>query len=423
MDDITVLSVIGAVKATSKTTFSATTLLDAYIQFIAAVDESLRALHCEVNEVRGVLDALEGDLVYLCNTRAKLVRLLPGSFWKVIGDAVWDTQRTVATLGKALRALDPAPKAAMLLKKTVLQIQLDLSADDIAAIRIDIHTHCTNLQLAMVMVRPDNVVNGISPKLSGITIRLEFLKAMVCRLSMPSSLTSNGLLFQGKEPQVECRDSIIDAIHIMLERLTEMVIQLETVHIAETNGKMLKDFQNSDIMDHTRQMMHCARAIITGAGTRPNSSVSDGLLGVTRKARTEQWIYGPGDQEEASGSTDTNSSSIATPQITIAGSIAGGQDDKSDEPESELDEEIDIELVQRMFARGLQEHREAHFGEAVKFLETGIDRATRLSHTRQSSLLIEKLRLHLASSHAEINLRRAFMMIREGYLMESERVS
>jgi hypothetical protein len=208
----------------------------------------------------------------------------------------------------------------------------------------------------------------------------------------------------------------------MLERLMEMVTKLETVHIAETNDNMPEGFQNPDIMDHTQQMMHCAMAIITGAGTQPNSSVSNGLSDFTRKARTEQWIHGPGYKKEASGSTDTSPSPIATPQTTIAGSVAGGQDDRSDEPDSELDEEIDIELVQRMFARGLQEHREAHFEEAVKFLETGIDRATRLSHTRQNSLLIEKHRLHLVSSHAEMNLRRAFMKIREGLLMESERV-
>jgi hypothetical protein len=154
MDHGPIVGVVRAVRATSKKAFSVTTLLYTYIQSITAVDESLEALHSEVNEVRGVLDALEGDLSYLWNTRAKLVRLLPDSFWKIISNAVWDTQRTVVTLGKALRALDPAPRAAMLLKKTVLQIQLDLSADDITDIRTYIHNHCTNLQLAMVMVCP-----------------------------------------------------------------------------------------------------------------------------------------------------------------------------------------------------------------------------------------------------------------------------
>lgn len=106
---------------------------------------------------------------------------------------------------------------------------------------------------------------------------------MICRLTMASSPTSKGPLSQVKKPQVERSDSIIDAIHTMLERLMEMVSKLETVHIAETNDNVPKGFQNPDIMDHTQQMMHYAMGIITGVGTQPNSSLSDGLSDITRK--------------------------------------------------------------------------------------------------------------------------------------------
>ena len=182
MDHIAILSVIEAVKATSKKAFSVTTLLYTHIQSITAVDESLEALHFEVNEVQGVLDALDCDLGIYRNEGTKLlglplkslwealelagrverlpptyasailVKLQASPFWNVFELAVRDTQRTVATLEKDLRALSPASKAGEVLKKDVQQIQLNLSAEDITHIRAYIHTHSTNLQLALAIV-------------------------------------------------------------------------------------------------------------------------------------------------------------------------------------------------------------------------------------------------------------------------------
>ena len=97
-----------------------------FITSATNVDESLEALCSEVNSLRGVLDTVENSLKNSPSTKAKDVRPQVDRVWKVIGNAVRDTQRTVAALEKTMHALGPAAKAKGGLKKTLKQIQLTL---------------------------------------------------------------------------------------------------------------------------------------------------------------------------------------------------------------------------------------------------------------------------------------------------------
>lgn len=140
MDPVPIAS---AMSATSRTVFSVATLLYMFITSATVVDKSLEALYSEVNGLRGVLDTVENSLKNSPSTKAKDVspQVELGRVWKVIGYAVRDTQRTVAALEKTMHALGPAAEAKGGLKKTVKQIQLNMSADDITNMRAHIHTH------------------------------------------------------------------------------------------------------------------------------------------------------------------------------------------------------------------------------------------------------------------------------------------
>ena len=113
---------------------------------------------------------------------------------------------------------------------------------------------------------------------------------------------------------------------------------------------------------------------------------------------------------------------IVTSRTTVAGSIAEGVKEWSDDTDLESDDEMDFDVVQRLFVRGNEYFKEARFAEAAKFFDAGVNRTQALSYSRQSSLRLDKIRSKLGSSYAELDLRRAYDSLQEGNLDESERV-
>ena len=69
--------------------------------------------------------------------------------WKSVDRAVKDSAKTATALNDILRNLGEGRKASNPFKKAVKQIQLEMNADDILNIRSQIHTHSSNLQIAL----------------------------------------------------------------------------------------------------------------------------------------------------------------------------------------------------------------------------------------------------------------------------------
>lgn len=69
--------------------------------------------------------------------------------WKSIDRAVKDSRKTAIALNDILRTLGEGRKASNPFKKALKQLQLEMNADDILNIRSQIHTHSSNLQIAL----------------------------------------------------------------------------------------------------------------------------------------------------------------------------------------------------------------------------------------------------------------------------------
>lgn len=140
------VSIAGAVGPTLKALYSVTTTLYTFVTEAKKVDKTLENLQ---GDVRGLTRVLEDIETFLKNVIiAQTSHAAPGTegAWGPIYNAIRDTRRTIKDLQSVLDRLGPPDKVTNAFKKTVKQVQLNLSSDEIANIRSRIQWHSTVLR-------------------------------------------------------------------------------------------------------------------------------------------------------------------------------------------------------------------------------------------------------------------------------------
>lgn len=147
------LSIATALFAASQAVFSVSTSLQALIKSAKVVDKSLDALHDEVKNLTTVLDAITSTVEQPLISEARENTVLASGVWKSIEHAVKDCQHTIAALQEIVDGFGDlsSSKSFSKLQKTIKQVKLNISANDISSIRSRIHTHSISLQLALQM--------------------------------------------------------------------------------------------------------------------------------------------------------------------------------------------------------------------------------------------------------------------------------
>ena len=132
------VSIACAVGPSLKALYSITTTLYTFVTSAKKVDKSLENLH---GDVRGLTRVLEDIETFLKD-------VAPGTegAWDPIYNAIQDTRRTIKDLQKILDRLGPPSKVTNGLKKTVKQVQLNFSSEEISDIRSRIQWHSTVLR-------------------------------------------------------------------------------------------------------------------------------------------------------------------------------------------------------------------------------------------------------------------------------------
>ena len=132
------VSIAGAVGPTLKALYSVTTTLYTFVTSAKKVDKSLENLH---GDVRGLTRVLEDIETFLKD-------VAPGTegAWDPIYNAIQDTRRTIDDLQKTLDGLGPPSEVTNAFKKTVKQVQLNFSSEEISDIRSRIQWHSNILR-------------------------------------------------------------------------------------------------------------------------------------------------------------------------------------------------------------------------------------------------------------------------------------
>lgn len=146
------ISIVGFVGASAKVAFDVGKNLYQFVQATKETDVTVKGLFAEVDGVANSLSAL----VNAFNTPA--VRNLQISardgkdrdLWQSITASVKDCRRTLRRLQQLIS--ESRPPASNLLQQWVRQFKLDLSTDDINALRNQLQTHKTSLHTSLLML-------------------------------------------------------------------------------------------------------------------------------------------------------------------------------------------------------------------------------------------------------------------------------
>ena len=133
------IAIISTVGATSQIVQSVSTTLYSFISSAKVVDQSLEALHVEVNGLHGVLGTVENTLGTLVIAQAKEAATLADGIWASIDHAIEDCQRTVTVLQNIVQSLVNSPSTSR--KEVIKQIQLNLNTEDIRNVEARVQTH------------------------------------------------------------------------------------------------------------------------------------------------------------------------------------------------------------------------------------------------------------------------------------------
>lgn len=143
------VSILGAVDSVGGAVISLSTRLYSFIQAAKVVDKSVEALYCEVKGLESVLNVSQTFLAETVKAHAKYPALSLNGAWTSIDNGVQDCRITVKALDSLVQNVGSIAGTTNPFKKMFKQIKLNLSTDQIVAVRARVHTHGICLQLAL----------------------------------------------------------------------------------------------------------------------------------------------------------------------------------------------------------------------------------------------------------------------------------
>ena len=149
MDPVSIVTSIGSVGGT---VFKVSTRLYSFIKATKSVDKSIEALYDEVKRLEAVLTTAEATLTETAMKHTKDPTLAIKGLWTSIENGVQDCRVTVEALDGLVQDVGTVTGTNNLFEKTFRQLKLNLSTDEITAVRGRIHNHTICLQLALEML-------------------------------------------------------------------------------------------------------------------------------------------------------------------------------------------------------------------------------------------------------------------------------
>lgn len=144
------LSIICAAGSATQGACWVSTRLYALIKSSTVVDTTLSELRNEVEGLKRVLQSIEHSLAGPADARKGRGAGGDDEIWTSLDIAVKDTQHTVGALQDIVQAF-MIIKSTSFFRKVVIQVKLNLDADEIGQIKGRIHTNTDCLQLSLQM--------------------------------------------------------------------------------------------------------------------------------------------------------------------------------------------------------------------------------------------------------------------------------
>ena len=149
MDPISPLAIVGAVNSVGGAVVSLSTKLYSFIQATKVVDKSIQALYLEVKGLQNVLNTAQTILNGTVRDHAEDPAQSVEGVWTSIENGVRDCRLTVEALDTLVSDVGTITGTANPIKKMFKQLKLNISTEQIVAVRSRIHTHSLCLQLAL----------------------------------------------------------------------------------------------------------------------------------------------------------------------------------------------------------------------------------------------------------------------------------
>ncbi|KAL8780768.1 MAG: hypothetical protein Q9213_006315 [Squamulea squamosa] len=237
MDPISPIAIVSAVSVIGVNVCTISAKLYIFIRATKAIDKSIEALYTEIKGLENVIKSAQGTLSNALDDFLGNPFFLAAEAWDSIKGAVDDCQITVETLTPIVQNVASSKPATNLFQWAFRQVKLELSADEVEAVRSRIHTHTMCLQLSMQML---------------------IVSVNCSTLSMVDQTIVPGL----------------DAITSKLEELSSLVLHMNFAQNLEAS-KLPKSFRNPDLQIHTQQLKRSADSVLNTASTTVGSLPSN----------------------------------------------------------------------------------------------------------------------------------------------------
>ena len=146
------LSIISAVASISKTIYNASSTLYTFVNETRNVDQTVKDLATEVDALSRALTEVEAALKSPTVVAAEKRGSVDDNkqLWQTVYGALEDCQITVVRIDSALDGI--RKKRSNWATQAFRQVKLNLGKDEINSLRVQTHTHCSALKMALQMV-------------------------------------------------------------------------------------------------------------------------------------------------------------------------------------------------------------------------------------------------------------------------------
>ena len=149
MDPVSPFVILGAVTSAGGAAFNVSTKLYSFIKATKAVDKSVEALYREVKGLETTLYTAQRTLTKTVRDHAKDPALSADGIMASIENGAQDCRVTVEALNSLVQDVGTNNRTTNPFKKMLKQLKLNLSTDQIEAVRGRVHTHSICLQLSL----------------------------------------------------------------------------------------------------------------------------------------------------------------------------------------------------------------------------------------------------------------------------------
>ena len=146
------ISIAAAAGTASKTLYSISTTLYTFISSAKKADNSLEALHNEVNAMARTLDSVQSVLQQpvILQTKAEIPDT--DHVWISAASAIQDTQKTARILQEVVRDLGTLDASPNVFRKAYMQIKINSNSKEIHEIRTLCQSHFNSLNVSLHLV-------------------------------------------------------------------------------------------------------------------------------------------------------------------------------------------------------------------------------------------------------------------------------